>query len=432
MLVAALTFSLVLGGRGADDCDDIARTRDGHLILACHSTSAGFPAANGRDTRNMDAWIIRLDPGTQKPVWSTRLGGSQHDAALRLVLDANGDVHVTGITKSADFPVTDGSQYGGGESDGFVAKLAVADGRVLFATFLGGAKADSGSAIAVDRQGRVYVAGETDSPLEGRRHGFLGKKDGFVARIGAGGWTHTFGGAEDEKLTGLAIDPQGNVIAVGYTMSPDLPRAGGVKGDGDAVLFKIAPDGKLLAHAGLGGSGQDTAWGVAIDSDGNIFVAGITDSKNLPTPKKAYQRSLLGGSDAFIARFDTALKLVWATYFGGSGRDQSGFDGHNIAIRDNGEIVLAGITDSNDLPVSKDALQPKFGGGDIDGFVAVLSADGTQARYVSYVGGSGRDAREGVTVYGEALFTTGVRIEGSSVDCLVEALIVPFPSLRPR
>lgn len=375
---------------------------------------------------------MRLDPTTQKAVWSTRLGGAQHDGAVRLVLDANGDIHVTGITKSPDFPVTDGSKYGGGDSDAFVAKLSASDGRVLFATFLGGAKTDSGSAIAVDSRGNVYVAGETESPLDGRRHGFLGKKDGFVARIGTGGWIHTFGGAEDEKLTGLAIDPQRNVIAVGYTMSPDLPRAGGVKGDGDVVLFKIAPEGKLLAHAGFGGSGQDTAWGVAIDADGNIFAAGITDSKDLPTPKKAYQRSLLGGSDAFIARFDPSLKLARATYFGGSGRDQSGFDGHNIAIRDNGEIVLVGLTDSNDLPVSKEALQPKFGGGELDGFLAVLSADGTQARYVSYVGGPGRDAREGVVVHGDAVFTTGVRIDGPRVDCLLEALTVPFPSLRPR
>ena len=431
MLAAALTFSLLLGGRGVDDCDDLVRTREGHLILACHSTSSNFPDPQGRDTRNMDGWIVRLDPVTQKPLWSTRLGGSEHDAAVRVALDATGNIYATGITKSRDFPVTDGVAYHGGDSDAFVARLAP-DGRILSLSFFGGSKADIGAAIAVDNQGRVFLAGETDSPLDGRHHGFLGKKDGFVARLGAGGWTQLFGGSEDEKFTGLVIDPEGNVIAAGYTMSPDLPRSGGPKGDGDAVLFKLSPDGRVISHAGFGGSGQDTAWGLAIDSDGDIYLSGITDSKNLPTPKKAYQRSLLGGSDVFIAKFDKSLKLTWATYFGGSGRDQSGYDGHSLAIRDNGEIAFVGLTDSSDLPVTKDAHQAKFGGGDLDGFVAVLSADGSQARYVTYFGGEGRDLREGLVVQGEDLFTTGVQFVNNRLDCVLAAFRVPFPALRSR
>lgn len=431
MLAAALTFTLVLGGRGVDDCDDVIRTRDGHLILACHSTSANFPDPQGRETRNMDAWIARVDPTTRKPVWSTRLGGSQHDAVLRLALDAEGNIHATGVTKSPDFPVTDGSTYQGGDSDAFVAKLAP-DGRILSLSFFGGPKADLGAAIALDAQGRVFIAGETDSPLVGRRHGFLGKKEGFVARLGAAGWTHLFGGAEDEKLTGLVVDPEGNLIAAGYTLSADLPRTGGPKGDGDAVLFKIAPDGRLLAHAGFGGTGQDTAWGLAVDSDGDIYLSGITDSKNLPTPKKAYQRSLLGGSDVFIAKFDKSLKLAWATYFGGSGRDQAGYDGRSLALRENGEIAFVGITDSSDLPVSKDAHQPAYGGGDFDGFIAVLSADGSQARYVTYFGTEGRDLREGLTLQGEDIFTTGVQFAGNQIEAVLAAIRVPFPSLRKR
>jgi hypothetical protein len=144
----------------------------------------------------------------------------------------------------------------------------------------------------------------------------------------------------------------------------------------------------------LGGSAVDCIIEVAVDSEGNIVVVGGTYSMDIPI-MNAVQEEYGGGvapehlynmGDNYVAKFSSGGELLWASYFGGSGLEES----MRVRIGDNDEVVFIGITDSEDFPVTEDAIQTSYGGGDLDGFLAVLSSDGALL-YSSYLGGSGSE-----------------------------------------
>ncbi len=97
----------------------------------------------------------------------------------------------------------------------------------------------------------------------------------------------------------------------------------------------------------FGGSGDDSAWGIAIDKRGRVFIAGQTSSTDLPGANRGFQRHNRGGIDAFVAQIGGP-----ATYFGGSQKDEAGYDGQNIAINTDGSVWIAGMTYSTDLPAA--------------------------------------------------------------------------------
>src|SRR5687768_2620188 len=102
MLAALVLTAVYLGGAGADDCDDISFDRAGYVYLACHSSSVGFTGAEKKD---LDAYIVKFDPGRSQIVYATRIGGNNWDAAFRVVVDERGRAWVSGTTQSEDFPL---------------------------------------------------------------------------------------------------------------------------------------------------------------------------------------------------------------------------------------------------------------------------------------------------------------------------------------
>jgi hypothetical protein len=138
-------------------------------------------------------------------------------------------------------------------------------------------------------------------------------------------------------------------------------------------------------------------------------VAGITDSKDLPISTGAYPRANKGGLDAFIAIFSgKGYRKVRSTYFGGTGDDSSGYDGDDVKLDGEGNVWLVGLTKSRDLP-TRHALQPEYGGGDGDGFLAAFSPGLTKLCYSTYRGGADRDFFEGIDVSRTGLiFATGL------------------------
>jgi hypothetical protein len=155
-------------------------------------------------------------------------------------------------------------------------------------------------------------------------------------------------------------------------------------------LFLSGPvRGATLEYSSyFGGADVDGANAVAVDSSGNIYMAGVTSSKNFPTVN-AFQPSLNGGSDAFVAKFDPSGQLLFSTCFGGVGDEII----NAIKLDPEGNIVVVGGTHSVDLPTTEDAFQPSYNGGTAfgfgDGFIARLTSDGSQLLYCSYFGGSG-------------------------------------------
>lgn len=379
MWLASALFTLALA-----DCDDITAAASGDLFLACHSPSDKFTVpVIGQKTANdeMDGYVIRLKKDTHEIVYVTRLGGSAYDAASRVAIDTQGNAWVVGFTQSADFAVTaDAWQKSyGGDGDAFLVKLSPV-GRVLFSTFAGGAKQDFGNAITLVKDQPV-IGGTSDG-------------DGFVQR--GPSRRITFGGKGEEKLTGIAHH-KGKLFATGYTKSSDWKT---LRGPSDAFVVRLNAQTLALENAEyFGGSGNDSAWGIAVDKRGRVFIAGQTDSPDLPGAQRGYQKANQGAVDAFLARIGGPT-----TYFGGSGKDEAGYDGQNIAIDAHGDVWLAGMTYSADLPA-----EGAFGGGDGDGFIAKFAPALNKVLFASYSGSPAREVGEGIAIIPGGAVMTMVR-----------------------
>jgi hypothetical protein len=197
-----------------------------------------------------------------------------------------------------------------------------------------------------------------------------------------------FGGASQSTITSVAVNSYYNIIVAGWTVGTDLPASGGVRqhnsGGVDAFIAGFSPaGGSLVFCTYLGGSSDDRAFGVAVDSSNNTYVTGWTSSTNFPV-QSALQARLKGTRDAFIAKLNPAGNaLIYSTYLGGSGVDT----GNAIAVDGTNSVFIIGDTSSTNLPVSVGAFQSALGGSQ-DAFVAKLSPDGSSLRLMTYFGGS--------------------------------------------
>jgi len=409
---------------GVADCDGVAAWH-GDAFLACHSPESRLPiGVRGTPPvpNMMSAYVLRLNLKTGKLVYATRIGGADFTAAFRVKVDAQGFAYATGLTRARDFPSTPDAlqpRFAGGDSDAFLVKLTPA-GDIAYATLLGGSAADQGNGLELDGTGGVYIGGTTWSyDFPGQRiSGPAGAGDVFVCYLRPGDRSAAravvFGGSQEEKLTGLAADGKDGLFAVGYTKSRDFPALSPVqedlRGTSDLFLTRLRiPDLALTFSTFLGGTGDDSGWGVAADRMGNPVVAGITNSTDLPVARKAFQRSAQGGLDAFVAKLEgPGYQSVSLTYFGGTKDDSSGYDGDDIKVDPAGNVWLVGLTSSRDLPL-RDPMQPAYGGGDADGFLAVFPPGLTDLCYATYRGGSDRDLLEGIDLAPDgAVVATGL------------------------
>ncbi|MCX7590967.1 MAG: SBBP repeat-containing protein, partial [Kiritimatiellae bacterium] len=137
----------------------------------------------------------------------------------------------------------------------------------------------------------------------------------------------------------------------------------------------------------LGGKDNEFAeHRLALLPDGSVLVTGATSSPDFPTTPAAFQRQLGGKSDAFLTKISPdGKKLTFSTCFGGSGTDFTLMP----TVDAEGNIYMVGQTSSPDIPVTRDAFQPQYGGGGSDGLLVVLSADGSKLVYSTYLGGEG-------------------------------------------
>ena len=281
------------------------------------------------------AHAVVIDPLLQ----STYLGGANNDDIHAVAVGATGDVYVVGRTDSTTFPGTAGGSQPSlrGGSDVFIARFDASLRTLEQATYLGGSGADDAVALRIDSSGAVVVAGSTNSPdfpgtAGAAQAAYSGGGDGFVARLDAGLTALTratyVGGAAQDNLGTLAIDAAGNVVVAGDTDSDDLPATAGAaqasrKGLVDGFVTRL--DSALTAFLRstyLGGSAYDRAYGVAVNRAGDVFVAGYTNSKDLPGTAGGAQPSngnaTFPTSDAFIARLSGDLTVLrQATYLGG-------------------------------------------------------------------------------------------------------------------
>jgi len=347
-----LVYSTYLGGSGSDGGGGVAVDALGNVYVAGFTQSIDFPTTSGafRTSRvaNTDAFVTKLNPAGSALVYSTYLGGSGNDVARAIAVDSSGNAYVLGdTTSSIDFPTTAGafqSSYGGGNTDAFVTKLNPAGNALVFSTYFGGSLTEFSRGLAVDSSGNVYVAGRTDS---------------------------------DDLPTVNAFQP---------TLHSDA---------GNGFVTKLNPNGNALVYSTyLGGTGNDDAFSIAVDSLGSAYVTGLVTSIDFPTTPGALQTGIGGGFlDAFATKLNATGGLVYSTYLGGSANDE----GFGIAVDTSGNAYVTGITASTDFHTTTGAFQTSLVGNS-DAFVTKLNPSGSASVYSTYLGGSAKDQGLGIAV----------------------------------
>jgi hypothetical protein len=405
-----LAFSTLWGGSGDDQAYGVAVDKAGDVYVVGQTTSPDFPSAmpsRAMPGGNYDVFVAKFNPRQSALVYFALLGGSANDRAFQVAVDAAGQAVLVGATHSTNFPARQAIQphYGGGDSDGFVAKLNPTGSALVFASCLGGSGADHMTCVAVDAANDIYIGGATTSTNLPTREPFQGTNRGgcnaMVAKLTPEGavqyCTYLGGSGAYDPAIDLAVDRAGNVYLTGYTASPDFPIEQGIQsklgGGFDAFLAKLNPTGSALVYSTyLGGGANDMGRSLAVDSHGNAYVSGDTFSTNFPI-HSAFQIASAGGRDVFVTKFNAAgSALVYSTYLGGSGEELAG-----IAVDSNGCAYLAGMTSSTNFPATN-ALQATFGGGAWDAFVAKLNPAGANLFYATYLGGNGNDEARSIAV----------------------------------
>ncbi len=382
------------------------------LQFASNNFSYGFDIAS-YDKKHP----IVIDPVL---VYSTYLGGSDSESGWDIAVDTHGNAYITGYTYSINFPTVPPS-YGtqiGGTTDAFVAKIDASGTNLVYSTYIGGGFDDWSWSIAVDNFGNAYVTGQTwstDFPVVSPIYGTHppGGYIGFLTKINASGNSLVY----STFLLGcfgfgIAVDSSENVYLTGQAWSPDFPVVSPIyatsAGSTDAFVTKINALGNSIVYSTfLGGSSEDYGHGIAVDSAGNAYITGHTNSIDFPTanPVQGNNAGGLWSYDVFVTKINpTGSSLVYSTYLGGSGDDGSSYFGNDIAADSLGNAYVTGTTWSNDFPLVS-PIQGVYGG-NADAFATKINPSGSII-FSTYLGGSGEDRGYGIAadIHGNAYVT---------------------------
>ena len=364
-----LVYSTILGGIGSERNALIAVDNDGNAYVADRTESGNFPLVNPFNdefSRFPQGYITKFDP-SGNVIFSTYLGGTNNERLQDIALDRDGNIYVTGHTGSDDYPVQNAFQDAlsngpPNATDAFVSKLAPTGDSFVFSTYLGGFR---------------------------REHLF-----------------------DDVQVGAITTDAEGNCYVTGVTESSNFPLLNPFQSEAnspsarnpDAFVAKFDATGGLVYSSYLGGSLAEMPSDIAVDSAGNVYVVGGTDSPDFPlqnplrdTPGGTCQSEGLGDPvtcEGFVAKVSpSGDSLVYSTYLGGLGDFE--FVGGVVAEAD-GTIHLVGHTSSEDFPsipspAGHGAFTRSTLAGETDLFLASLAPDGSVLTYAAFLGGGGAE-----------------------------------------
>jgi len=352
-------------------------------------------------------------------LYSTYIGGTTFNSAANgIAVDSSGNVYVGGFTNASDFPITLGAFYSGGPGGGiidgiFITKINSTGTGLLYSSVVVG---PAMRGIAIDSAGNAYIAGHSGPGSYTSPGAFQpsipcsGCVSPYTLKLNATGSAPvyatyldgTLSTADDEALA-VAADSTGNAYLTGRTSSPNFPTTPGafqtqlagtncinLTCASDAFVTKFDSGGALVYSTYLGGAGGETGTGIAVDSAGNTYVTGGTESANFPTTVGVYQTM---PGKAFVTRLNsTGSSLVYSTYLGGGATIQY----TNLAIDSLGDAYIVGAAGPG-MPIVN-SIQQGFGGGSRDAFVNVLNSFGTTLTFGSYLGGTADDFGWGIVV----------------------------------
>ncbi len=339
--------------------------------------------------------------------YSTYLGGSGGDSAYSVAVDASNDVFVTGITASTNFPfsASEFQTVNAGDGDVFITQFNPAGNGIIFSTFLGGTGTDTPAQILLSL-GSIFLVGSTTSnnfPTTANvfQPDYSGNQDAFLTEMKLDGtaliYSTYIGGTGADFGTAVAVDSSGNAYVTGSTQSTDFPTKNPIQlgnvGQADAFVTEVGSQGTLMYSTYLGGTQNDYATGIAVTTAGDVIISGYTYSSNYPT-QNALQSTLSGGSDLFVTKFTPgSATLLFSTYLGGSSIDRS----WAMAVDSGENIYLTGDTQSPDFPVTPNSYQSTLGGTD-NVFLVKLTQGASAVTFSTFFGGAASDQASAITL----------------------------------
>ncbi len=428
-----LWYSTYLGGGSTETGKNVAVDASGNVYVVGETNSIDFPttAPFQSQLRSIDVFVTKLTSTasateTSAFIYSTYLGGTGAEEAGGIAVDSGGNAYVVGDTNSTNFPistaVTPIQSVLVRNDDVFVTKLNPSGTALVYSTYLGGSDFDHGQGIAVDGFGNAYITGHTESddfPIraafqsvhrdaEGITDAFVTKllviSFGFPAHLALSlGYSTYLGGTDQDEGHAIAVDSSGNAYVTGSTRSSNFPTTPNpFRADqpgGDAFVTKLSKGGSLVFSTYLGGTGDDTASSIAVDSLLNVYVTGETTSGNTFPIQNAFSATQSGPRDVFVTKFNSdGASLVFSTFLGGSNTETAS----GITVDSARNVWVTGSTFSSDFP-TKNALQSHLAGSTAslptaDAFVTQIKAGGSQLAFSTYLGGSSGDTGNSIAV----------------------------------
>jgi Bacterial Ig-like domain/Beta-propeller repeat len=374
-----------------DKAYGVATDSSGNIYVTGY-TNGGLDGVLNADTTATagttgDVFLVKYSAAG---VWQwTRLLGTQfNDVGHGIAIDVSDNIYVAGFTNGTLDATNPNPDATGATSNAFVARYDTA-GTLAWVRQSGTAFNNAAYGVAVDASGNVFAAGETFGALDGQT--YAGAGDIFVVKYSSAGVrdttsTRMLGTAAEDRAFGVATDTSGNVFAAGYT-------AGGLDGNTsagglDLFVVKYDPAAAKQWTRQLGTAADDFANAVATDASGNVYAAGTTFGG-------LDGNTLVGGSDAFVVKYDTSGAKQWTRQVGTTDDD----DAFGVATDTTGNIYLTGDTFG--------ALTGNTSSGLADLFVSKFNTSGT-SQWIKQQGSVQSDVGQSVITYSNnSLFVAG-------------------------
>lgn len=327
-----IVYATYLGGAQSDTGNAIAVDSTGAAYVGGRTDSTDFPSTT-RDTLPPrgagDGFVTKVAPNGASVVYSSYLGGFALDLVNAIAVDSTGAAYVTGETRSDNFPFSETGyqRERRGSSDAFCSKLTPDGATLAYSTYFGGDGQEAGRGIAVDRTGSAYIVGITGSnnmpvSFNGAQRGPLLLPDAFAAKFDPNGSSLVYGtyigGDAEDQANAVAVDASGAAYIAGRTSSANFPMfndgplgADSYKGAFDGFLTRLSSGGNFFQFSTYyGGLGSEGINGIATDGRGRVWIAGTTDSTNLPTSTGALTTIAPGATDGFVSLMSEILVSV--------------------------------------------------------------------------------------------------------------------------
>jgi hypothetical protein len=368
---------------------DLIADDEGNIYLCGNTRDKNFPATEGAFQTEIsgeaDAFVAKFTPEGEL-VFASLFGGSKREHHVGMTLDAEGYIYLMGGTESEDFPVTEGaydtSFNGEGRfaGDVFVAKIDPTGSEIVFCTFLGGDASDTvtASAIQIDSMGNIVIAGGTDSTDFPATDGVIQpeytNQDCFIAKFSPDGsqllFATSLGRGRMEMVSSVALDDKDNIFVSGFTVTSELPVTDkairknlitpitrGFEGGIDHFVAKINGTGTELMYMSYMAAGGHMSSKLSWTAPNKLLVCGSTNEAGFPIKGKAVSKEFKGDRDGFITVFNSDnMNIEYSSLIGGNEADHI----QSAYFLDDETIFIGGKTNSDDFPLTGDALYTDF------------------------------------------------------------------------